>query len=37
MDRALSLDRTHAHIARSHEQLLAWLDSAEGAGALTPK
>jgi O-antigen ligase len=37
MDRALSLDRTHAHIARSHEQLLAWLDSADGAGASTPK
>jgi Flp pilus assembly protein TadD len=37
MDRALSLDRTHPHIARSHEQLLAWLDSTDRAVSAAPK
>jgi O-antigen ligase len=37
MDRALSLDRTHPHITRSHAQLLARLDPAVGAGSPAPK
>jgi tetratricopeptide (TPR) repeat protein len=37
MDRALSLDRTHPHIARSHAQLLARLDPAGVAASVAPK
>ena len=37
MDRALSLDRTHPHIARSHAQLLARLEPREDAGRAAPR
>jgi len=37
MDRALSLDRTHPQIARSHAQLLARLEPREDAGRAAPR
>ena len=37
MERALSLDRTHPHIGRSHGQLLARLESATRAASAAPK
>jgi len=37
MDRAVSLDRTHPHIARAHAQLLARLEPAGGGGSAAPR
>ena len=37
MDRAVSLDRTHPHIARAHAQLLARLEPAAGGGSAAPR
>jgi Flp pilus assembly protein TadD len=37
MDRALALDPTHPHIARSHEELLARLEPAADTAAGAPK
>jgi len=37
MDRAVSLDRTHPHIARARAQLLARLEPAGGGGSAAPR
>jgi hypothetical protein len=37
MDRALSLDRTHPHIASSHAQLRSRLAAPDAAGSAAPR